>query len=129
MPPERFKAALPSEFMEIEVSALCHAAYGERTDERATVRNGYRDRELESRPGTLQLAVPRVRQGTYFPSFLEARRRWERAFVQVVAEAYALGVSTRNQAVISDAHTGPRAAIRTVLNGVTPRPRAVREGG
>lgn len=98
MPQEMFKEALQAalgEFMEIEVSALCNAAYGERTEERATARNGYRGRELETRLGTLQLAVPRVRQGTYFPSFLEARRRWEQAFVQVVAEAYVLGVSTR----------------------------------
>lgn len=91
---ETLRAAL-TEFMEIEVTALCNAAYGERTEERSVSRNGYRDRPIETRMGTVELAVPRVRTGSYFPSFLEPRRRWEQAFVQVVAEAYVLGVSTR----------------------------------
>lgn len=98
MPKDMFKEALKAsltELMEIEVTALCNAAYGERTDERTVARNGYRERELETRVGTIQLALPRVRQGTYFPSFLEPRRRWEQAFAQVVSEAYVLGVSTR----------------------------------
>lgn len=98
MPRDLFREALLAvlaAFMEVEVSALCNAGHGERSPERANSRNGYRERELETRLGTLPLAVPRVRQGTYFPSFLEARRRWEQAFVQVVAEAYVLGVSTR----------------------------------
>ncbi|MFN3684673.1 MAG: IS256 family transposase [Fimbriimonadaceae bacterium] len=83
------------EVMEAEVTALCAAPYGSRTDERQNSRNGYRDRDVETRMGTLPLAIPRVRQGTYFPSFLEPRRRWEQAFVNVVSEAYVLGVSTR----------------------------------
>ncbi|MDP2314034.1 MAG: IS256 family transposase [Pseudomonadota bacterium] len=84
-----------TQVMEAEVSALCAAAYGTRTDERQNSRNGYRERELETRLGTVPLEIPRVRQGTYFPSFLEPRRRWEQAFVNVVSEAYVLGVSTR----------------------------------
>ena len=84
-----------AEVMEAEVTSLCAAPYGSRTDERQNSRNGYRDREVETRLGTVPLEIPRVRQGTYFPSFLEPRRRWEQAFVNVVSEAYVLGVSTR----------------------------------
>lgn len=82
--------------MESEVSLLCGAEHGERTTERLNQRNGYRDRTLETRLGTVELKVPKVRQGTYFPSFLEPRRRWEKAFVNVVSEAYVKGVSTRS---------------------------------
>lgn len=81
--------------MNHEAQALCSAPYGGRTAERTNHRNGYRERTLETRMGTLELAIPKLRQGSYFPSFLEPRRRWERAFVQVVSEAYVLGVSTR----------------------------------
>ena len=81
--------------MEAEVSAVCNAAYGERTDDRLASRNGYRARTLETRVGTVDLQVPKLRRGSYFPSFLEPRRRWEKAFVNVVSEAYVLGVSTR----------------------------------
>lgn len=83
-------------FMEAEVSRLCGAEHGERSAERVNQRNGYRERTFETRMGTVELKVPRVRQGTYFPSFLEPRRRWERAFVNVVSEAYVKGVSTRS---------------------------------
>jgi transposase-like protein len=83
------------EVMEAEVKAKCGGGYGERTEERTNRRNGYRDRPLETRVGTVDLAIPKVRQGTYFPTFLEPRRRWERAFVSVLSEAYVLGVSTR----------------------------------
>jgi len=81
--------------MEAEVSDLCNAGYRERDGDRSNQRNGYRERDLETRMGTVPLAIPRVRQGSYFPSFLEPRRRWEKAFVNVVSEAYVLGVSTR----------------------------------
>ena len=81
--------------MEAEVSAVCGAEYGERSAERLVSRNGYRPRTLETRMGTADLAVPKLRRGSYFPSFLEPRRRWEKAFVNVVSEAYILGVSTR----------------------------------
>ena len=83
------------EVMEAEVSALCGAGLRERSEERQNSRNGYRERELETRLGTVPLAIPKVRRGSYFPSFLEPRRRWEAAFVNVVAEAYVHGVSTR----------------------------------
>lgn len=83
------------EVMEHEATALCGAAYGSRSEERANQRNGYRERPLETRLGTLELQIPKLRRGSYLPSFLEPRRRWERAFVNVVSEAYVLGVSTR----------------------------------
>lgn len=81
--------------MDGEASALCGAAYGERSDERSNSRNGYRERVLETRMGTVDLQIPKLRQGSYIPSFLEPRRRWEQAFVSVVSEAYVRGVSTR----------------------------------
>ena len=81
--------------MEGEVSVLCGAGHGERSEERSNVRNGYRDRVLETRMGTVDLKIPKLREGSYFPSFLEPRRRWEQAFVSVVSEAYVKGVSTR----------------------------------
>jgi transposase-like protein len=81
--------------MEGEVSSLCGAGHGERSDERINLRNGYRERPFETRLGTVELRIPKLREGSYFPSFLEPRRRWEQAFVSVVSEAYVLGVSTR----------------------------------
>lgn len=81
--------------MDTEASALCGAEYGERSDERSNVRNGYRDRVFETRLGTAELRIPKLREGSYMPSFLDPRRRWEQAFVSVVSEAYVQGVSTR----------------------------------
>ena len=81
--------------MEGEASALCGAEYAERSDQRSNVRNGYRDRPFETRLGTADLKIPKLREGSYLPSFLDPRRRWEQAFVSVVSEAYVLGVSTR----------------------------------
>lgn len=81
--------------MESEATQLCGAGYGERSDDRSNQRNGYRERDFETRLGSVELAIPKLRQGSYMPSFLEARRRWERGFVSVVAEAYVNGVSTR----------------------------------
>jgi putative transposase len=82
--------------MEAEVTALTGVAHGERDPERRlTSRNGYRERRWDTRVGTLELSIPRVRDGSYFPSLLEPRRRAERALLAVVQEAYVLGVSTR----------------------------------
>jgi putative transposase len=79
-----------------EVDAICGASYGERSDERTNRRNGYRSRAWDTRTGTIDLAVPKLREGSYFPDWLlEPRRRAERAFVQVVCESYVRGVSTR----------------------------------
>ena len=83
------------ELMEAEVSAQVGAGRYERSPERATQRNGYRVRPWDTRVGTLELQIPKLRQGSYFPSWLEPRRRAEQALVAVIAEAYVQGVSTR----------------------------------
>jgi transposase-like protein len=83
------------QLMEAEVSELIGAGHGERSSERLTHRNGYRTRPLATRAGELELAIPKLRRGSYFPSFLEPRRRSEQALVSVVQEAYVAGVSTR----------------------------------
>ncbi|GAA0911652.1 hypothetical protein GCM10009558_018080 [Virgisporangium aurantiacum] len=82
--------------MSAEPDAMRGAPYGERSDERTNQRNGYRPREWDTRAGTVELAIPKLRQGSYFPDWLLAhRRRAEQALVSVVATAYLLGVSTR----------------------------------
>src|SRR5690242_8365643 len=82
--------------MSAEADALCGAPYGERSDERTNQRNGYRPREWDTRAGTVELAIPKLRQGSYFPEWLLThRRRAEQALVSVVATSYLLGVSTR----------------------------------
>jgi transposase-like protein len=81
--------------MDAEVEARCGAGYGEVSTERVNSRNGYRMRDWDTRAGTMELAIPRLRQGSYFPSFLEHRRRAEAALASVVATSYLLGVSTR----------------------------------
>jgi hypothetical protein len=81
--------------MEAEVSELIGAARGERTPERATHGNGYRARRWDTRAGELELRIPKLRRGSYFPSFLEPRRRSERALLAVIQRAYVCGVSTR----------------------------------
>ena len=87
---------LAQSVMEAEVTELTGVPKGERAPERRlTSRNGYRERRWDTRVGTIDLAIPRVRDGNYFPSLLEPRRRAERALLAVVQEAYLLGVSTR----------------------------------
>ena len=81
--------------MEEEVTALIGAGRYERTEERTNQRNGVRHRQWDTRAGTFELAIPKLRTGSYFPGWLEPRRRSEQALVTVVAEAYLLGVSTR----------------------------------
>src|SRR5262245_43529330 len=84
------------QLMEAEVSELVGARRGERApEERLAHRNGYRSRVWSTRAGELELAIPKIRRGSYFPSFLEPRRRSEQALVSVVQEAYVAGVSTR----------------------------------
>ena len=83
------------QLMEAEVSELIGAEHGERSEERLTHRNGYRPRRWDTRAGELQLAIPKLRRGSYFPSFLQPRRRSEQALVAVVQQAYVCGVSTR----------------------------------
>jgi putative transposase len=82
--------------MELEVEGLTGAAYGEKTPERLAQRNGFRDRTWETRAGTVELRIPKLRKGSYFPGFLEPRRMAEKALTAVVQEAYIHGVSTRS---------------------------------
>jgi transposase-like protein len=81
--------------MEIEADVRCGAGKHERSEDRVNQRNGYRDRDLETRLGTMSLRIPKLRSGSYLPSFLSARKLAERALVAVVQEAYVKGISTR----------------------------------
>jgi putative transposase len=84
------------QLMESEVTELVGAELGERRPgDRATHRNGYRQRRWDTRAGEIELQIPKLRQGSYFPSFLEPRKRSEQALVAVVQQAYVCGVSTR----------------------------------
>jgi transposase-like protein len=88
--------AVAAELMELEVSELIGAERGERRpQDRATHRNGYRSRRWDTRAGEIELQIPKIRQGSYFPSILEPRRRSEQALLAVVQQAYVCGVSTR----------------------------------
>jgi putative transposase len=82
--------------MSADADAVCGAGYGERSPERVNRRNGYRERDWDTRAGSIELAVPKLREGSYFPDWLlQPRRRAEQAFVSVIADAYLAGVSTR----------------------------------
>jgi len=85
---------LAGQLMEVEVCELIGAERGERTEDRATHRNGYRARRWDTRAGEIELQIPKIRQGSYFPSFLQPRKRSEQALLSVVQQAYVCGVST-----------------------------------
>jgi transposase-like protein len=94
--PRELLKALAERLMSAEADGLCGAGYGERSDERVNRRNGYRQRQWDTRVGSMDLGIPKLRQGSYYPHWLlEPRRRAERALTQVVTESYVLGVSTR----------------------------------
>ena len=82
--------------MELEVGAVTGAAYGEKDPARRAQRNGYRDRDWQTRAGSVELRIPRLRTGSDSPSFLEPRRSVEKALTAVIQEAYVHGVSTRS---------------------------------
>ena len=89
-------ASLADAMMSAQADQACGAGYGERSGERVNRRNGYRAREWDTRVGTVELAIPKLREGSYYPDWLLTyRRRAEQALVTVVATAYLLGVSTR----------------------------------
>jgi putative transposase len=82
--------------MSADADAVCGAPYGVRSTERTNSRNGYRSRDFDTRAGSIEVAIPKLREGSYFPEWLlERRKRAERALVSVVATSYLLGVSTR----------------------------------
>jgi len=82
--------------MELEVGALTGAGYGEKSAERLAQRNSYRERDWQTRAGTVELRIPKLRTGSYFPGFLEPRRMAEKALTAVIQEAYIQGISTRS---------------------------------
>ena len=89
-------AVVVNRMMDVDVESLTGAAYGERSDDRTNQRNGYRERPWHTRVGTLPVAIPKLRKGSYFPPFLEARRTSDKALIAVIQEAYVHGVSTRS---------------------------------
>jgi putative transposase len=107
--------------MSAEADAVCGAEYGTRSAERTNVRNGYRHREFDTRAGTLDVAIPKLRAGSYLPDWLlERRRRAERALTTVVATCYLLGVSTRRMEKLV-VHVGSderRCVLTELLAGV-----------
>jgi putative transposase len=82
--------------MELDVEQRCGAGYDEKSPERLNSRNGYRERAWDTRAGSVELKIPRLRQGSYFPEFLEPRRTAEKALTAVIQEAYIQGISTRS---------------------------------
>jgi transposase-like protein len=123
------------QLMEAEVSELIGAEHGERSPERLTHRNGYRPRRWDTRAGEIELAIPKIRRGSYFPSFLEPRRRSEQALVSVIQQAYVCGVSTRkvDQLVESLGLRISRSEVSRVCAGLDEQVEAFRsrplEGG
>ena len=87
---------LAQRMMDMDAESLCAAAYGERSPERLNSRNGYRERLWETRAGSVDLKIPKLRKGSYFPGFLEPRRTAEKALAAVIQEAYIQGISTRS---------------------------------
>ena len=82
--------------MELKTETLCGAGHGERSENRTNLRNGYRDRDWQTRAGTVELRIPKLRRGSYFPGFLEPRRMAEKALTAVIQESYVQGISTRS---------------------------------
>jgi transposase-like protein len=82
--------------MELDVEGLTGAPHGARAPDRLTHRNGYRERDWETRAGTVELRIPKLRRGSYFPGFLEPRRMAEKALTAVIQEAYIQSISTRS---------------------------------
>jgi transposase-like protein len=120
---------LVQQLMEAEVTDLIGAADGERTEDRVTWRNGYRPRRWDTRAGELELRIPKLRQRSYFRSFLEPRRRSERALLSVVQRAYVCGVSTRrvDQLVESLGLRVSRSEVSRICQGLDEQVAAFRE--
>ena len=82
--------------MELDAEGACGAGHGERSPERVNQRNRYRERDWQTRVGTVELRIPKLRRGSYFPAFLEPRRLAEKTLTTVIQEAYVQGISTRS---------------------------------
>ena len=109
--------------MSAEADAVCGAEYGSRSPERTNIRNGYRHRDFDTRAGTLEVAIPKLRSGSYFPDWLlERRRRAERALTTVVATCYLLGVSTRRMEKLVES-LGITRLSKSQVSRDGPRPR------
>ena len=94
--------------MSADADAVCGAGYGQRSPDRTNTRNGYRHRGWDTRAGSIDLAIPKLREGSYFPDWLlERRRRAESALVSVVATSYLLGVSTRRMEKLVESLASP----------------------
>ena len=118
--PEAVKA-VAGEMMELKISELVGAELGERRPgDRATHRNGYRPRRWDTRAGEIELQIQKIRQGSYFPSFLEPRRRSEQAMLAMVQQAHVCGVSTRrvDQLVESLGLRIPRSEVSRVCQAL-----------
>jgi putative transposase len=120
---------LAGQLMEVEVSELIGAEHGERRpQDRATHRNGYRPRRWYTRAGEIELQIPKIRQGSYFPSFLAPRKRSEQALLSVVQQAYVCGVSTRrvDQLVESLGLRVSRSEVSRICAGLDEQVQAFR---
>jgi transposase-like protein len=123
-------AWMVQQLMEAEVTELVGAAHGERApEERLTQRNGCRARSWATRAGEIELAIPKIRRGSYFPSFLDPRRRSEQALVSVVQEAYVAGVSTRkvDQVVESLGLRVSKSEVSRICQGLDEQAEAFRQ--
>jgi transposase-like protein len=116
------------QLMEAEVCDLVGAEHGERSEDRLTHRNGYRGRRWDTRAGEIELAIPKLRRGSYFPTFLEPRKRSEQALVAVAQEAYVAGVSTRkvDQVVESLGLRVSKSEVSRVCRGLDEQVEAFR---
>jgi putative transposase len=120
---------LVGQLMEVEVSELIGAERGERRPEdRVTHRTGYRARRWDTRAGEIELQIPKIRQGSYFPSFLQPRKRSEQALLSVVQQAYVCGVSTRrvDQLVESLGLRVSRSEVSRICAGLDEQVQAFR---
>ena len=112
-----------------DADAVCGAEYGERSPDRSNRRNGYRERRWDTRAGTIDLQIPKLREGSYFPDWLlERRRRSEKALISVVADLYLAGVSTRRVEKKAKRCPGPRPRAPRRRAGSAPRAGPRRAG-